>query len=104
MLTIRPGDLVVVMGQGLIGQGSAQLARQRGATVLATDIGSTRLRLSRETSADHVINVREQDLRAAVHDLKPSGADVVIETTGRAEQFAPCIDLMRTQGQLLLRG
>ena len=33
MLDVRFGDLVVVMGQGLIGQASAQLARARGATV-----------------------------------------------------------------------
>jgi len=38
MLDINIGDLVVVAGQGLIGQGSAQLARLRGATVIATDV------------------------------------------------------------------
>ncbi len=104
MLRIQSGDLVVVTGQGLIGQGSAQLARSRGATVITTDVSETRLRLSRENSADQVVNVREQDLPTVVHSLKPGGADIVIETTGRADQFAPCIDLLRPLGQLLLQG
>ena len=104
MLSIRPGDLVVVTGQGLIGQGSAQLARSRGATVIASDISETRLRLSSNVGADHIVNVREQDLGSVVRSLKPAGADVVIETTGRADQFAPCIDLLRPLGHLLLQG
>lgn len=104
MLRIEHGDLVVVTGQGLIGQGSAQLARLRGATVLASDVSPTRLRLSGRHSADGVVNALEQDLGQAVRALKPGGADIVIETTGRASLFATCVDLLREQGQLLLQG
>ena len=104
MLNIQIGDLVVVTGQGLIGQGSAQLARLRGATVLATDMSPTRLERSRRHSADMGVNPAEQDLGEIVRTLKPGGADVVIETTGRADMFAPCIDLLRWEGQLLLQG
>lgn len=104
MLRINIGDLVVVTGQGLIGQGSAQLARLRGASVVATDLSPARLDLSRRHSADVVVNVREQDLAEVVKSLKPGGADVVIETTGRSDQWAPCIGLLRPQGQLLLQG
>ncbi|MDQ2799290.1 MAG: zinc-binding alcohol dehydrogenase [Armatimonadota bacterium] len=104
MLSVSIGDLVVVLGQGLIGQGSAQLARLRGATVLATDISPTRRRLSAAHSADIVLDPRAQDIGEAVRTLKPAGADVVIETTGRADMFAPAIDLLRWEGQLLLQG
>jgi 2-desacetyl-2-hydroxyethyl bacteriochlorophyllide A dehydrogenase len=104
MLKIGIGDLVVVTGQGLIGQGSAQLARWRGATVIATDMAENRLRLSRENSADVVVHARDGDLDAVVRSIKPAGADAVIETTGRSDQFAPAIDLLREQGQLLLQG
>jgi 2-desacetyl-2-hydroxyethyl bacteriochlorophyllide A dehydrogenase len=103
MLNIGIGDLVVVTGQGLIGQGNAQLAKLQGATVVATDIGAKRLELSRSVSADVVVNVKEQNLEEVVRSIKPEGADVVIETTGRSEQFAPCIDLLRPLGQLLLQ-
>lgn len=104
MLNIEIGDLVVVTGQGLIGQASAQLALLRGATVVTTDMGPKRLELSQSVSADKVVNVKEEDLSQVVRHIKPNGADVVIETTGRADQFAPCIDLLRPLGQLLLQG
>lgn len=104
MLHIGLGDLVVVTGQGLIGQGSAQLARARGATVVVSDVSEERLQLSRATGADEIVNVRERDLNEVVRQIKPGGADIVIETTGRAQQFASCIELLRPLGQLLLQG
>jgi 2-desacetyl-2-hydroxyethyl bacteriochlorophyllide A dehydrogenase len=104
MLNVRIGDLVVVTGQGLIGQGSAQMARLRGATVIATDISPKRLELSKRFSADIVVNPKEQDLGEVVRSIESGGADVVIETTGRSDQFAPSISLLRWEGQLLLQG
>lgn len=104
MLHIRVGDLVVVQGQGMIGQGSAQFARLRGGIVLATDLSNVRLELSKQYSADLVVNPKEQNLVDAVRSLRPNGADIVVDTTGRADQFAPCIDLLRWEGQFLLQG
>jgi 3-hydroxyethyl bacteriochlorophyllide a dehydrogenase len=104
MIDIAIGDLVVVTGQGLIGQASAQLARLRGAIVIATDVNEGRLKASKQNSADIVVNVREQNLGEVVRSIKPKGADAVIETTGRSDQFAPCVDLLRWEGQLLLQG
>ncbi|MBV9851246.1 MAG: zinc-binding alcohol dehydrogenase [Armatimonadetes bacterium] len=104
MLNIRIGDLVVVTGQGLIGQGNAQLARLRGATVIAAEPAPARRRLSAQHSADIVVDPGAQNLSDIVRSVKPAGADVVIETTGRADMFAPCIDLLRWEGQLLLQG
>ena len=104
MVDIRLGDLVVVAGQGLIGQASAQLARLRGATVVTTDLSSTRRELSRRYSADIVIDPRSQDLAEQVKSWRPNGADVVIDTTGRSEAFAECIGLLRWEGQFLMQG
>lgn len=104
MLTVNIGDLVVVTGQGLIGQASAQLARLRGATVIASDANPKRLELSRQYSADLVVDVRTENLADAVKKVKPGGADVIIETTGRSDMFAPTMNLMRPLGQYLLQG
>ena len=104
MLRIGIGDLVVVTGQGLIGQGSAQLARLRGATVVASETSPVRRRLSEYHSADIVVDPREHDLAEVIRSLKPDGADVVIETTGQAALFAECVALLRWEGQLLLQG
>ena len=104
MIDVNIGDLVVVTGQGLIGQASAQLARLRGAIVIATDMNPARIRLSRQCSADIVVNPKEQDLGNLVRSIKPNGADAVIETTGRSDQFERCLDLLRWEGHLLLQG
>lgn len=104
MIDIGIGDLVVVTGQGLIGQASAQLAKLRGAIVVATDTNAFRLKISREHSADIVVDPTKEDPGEIVRQIKPGGADAVIETTGRSDQFAPCVDLLRWEGQLLLQG
>jgi 3-hydroxyethyl bacteriochlorophyllide a dehydrogenase len=104
MIDITIGDVVVVIGQGLIGQFSAQLARLKGAVVVATDVIGERLVLSKANSADITVNVKENDLKKAVASICPKGADAVIETTGRADQFATCVDLLRWEGQILLQG
>lgn len=82
IVPVRIGDLVVVVGQGLIGQGSAQLARLQGAVVVAADIAPERLKLSQAHSADYTVNVGEQALDEVVRTVKPGGADVVIEQAG----------------------
>lgn len=104
MINIELGDVVAVTGQGLIGQCSAQLAKLRGAIVIATDLNETRLKLSRKFSADMAVNVGHDSLRSAVEKLRPKGADAVIETTGRSDQFSSCAEVLRWEGHLLLQG
>lgn len=101
---VELGDIALVSGQGLIGQASAQLARTRGAVVVTTDLSPTRVRLSREHSADIAVDLNDTDVDAVLRDLAPRGVDLVIETSGRADQFAPSINRLRTQGTLLLQG
>jgi len=103
-IRVELGDVVLVNGQGLIGQGSAQLARCRGALVVTTDLSPTRVALSGAHSADVAVDPAEQDLDEVLRTLAPRGVDVVIETSGRADQFAPSIDRLRTEGTLLLQG
>ena len=103
-IRVELGDVVLVNGQGLIGQGSAQLARRRGAIVVSSDLSPTRVRLSAAHSADIAVNPAEQDLDEVLRTLARRGVDVVIETSGRADQFAPSINRIRTQGTVLLQG
>ena len=104
MIDIDFGDTVLVTGQGLIGQCSAQLAKLRGAIVVTSDVNNTRLALSKTNSADVTVNITESSLADAVRQVGPGGLDAVIETTGRSEQFAPLVDLLRWEGHFLLQG
>lgn len=86
MIGIRKGQTVLVLGSGVSGLLNIQLAKLKGATVIATDIDKYRLGKAKEFGADRVIDVRE-DLAVM--------ADRVIICTGAfkaAEQAFKYID------------
>jgi 3-hydroxyethyl bacteriochlorophyllide a dehydrogenase len=101
---VEPGDLVVVIGQGMIGQMSAQAARGRGARVIAADVIEARVRASAAHSADRVVDASVEDLAGVVREEAPDGADVVIDTTGISGMLETCVDLVRREGRICLQG
>lgn len=104
LVNVQPGELVVVIGQGLIGQLSAQMARLRGATVIAADVVQKRVDLARLHSADIAVNSRQADLAQVVCQYQAQGADVVIDTTGISSLFADWVSLIRREGRICLQG
>lgn len=101
---VREGDVVAVIGQGLIGQMSAQAARANGARVIASDLMPARVAVSAKHSADRAVDASTEDLAETVREEAPGGADVVIETTGNARLFLTCVDLVRPEGRICLQG
>jgi 2-desacetyl-2-hydroxyethyl bacteriochlorophyllide A dehydrogenase len=101
---IREGDLVVVIGQGMIGQMSAQAARRRGGRVITSERIPLRVEASSRYSADLALNAETDDLDQAVREESPDGADVVIDTTGNSEMFSSCLALVRPEGRISLQG
>ncbi len=101
---IEPGQLVVVIGLGMIGQMSAQAARRMGARVIATDLIPLRLRAGAKYSADLVVDARTESLEDVVRAEAPNGADVVIDTTGNSQMFGRCVGLIRREGRITLQG
>ncbi len=104
LIDVRPDDLVVVIGQGMIGQMSAQMARLRGAMVVTSDLIQRRVDLSALHSADVAVNARDDDLAEVVRRFQPEGADVVIDTSGNAGLFDFCLKLIRREGRICLQG
>lgn len=101
---VQTGDTVAMIGQGMIGQMSAQFARRRGARVIACDLIDKRVEASRAYSSDVAVNAASEDFAALVRREAPDGADVVTETTGRAAMFPYCVDLVRREGKIILQG
>ena len=101
---VREDDLVVVIGQGLIGQMSAQAARRRGAHVITSDLIRSRVEASSAYSADRAIDASSEDLFDAVHEVASDGADVVVDTTGDGRIFPTCVALVRPEGRICLQG
>ncbi len=81
---IEPGDPVVVLGQGLVGNLYAQAVRQRNpGRVIAIDATDLRCDIASQCGAETVLNAANTDTVGAVRDLtNGKGADVVVECVG----------------------
>ena len=104
MTGIDPGDLVVVVGLGLVGQFAVQLARTKGATVIATDVLPNRCALAEQCGAEIVMNPRAEDVDQRVKGIKSDGADVIIDTSGNGNAVNASFDWIRRDGRYCLQG
>jgi NADPH:quinone reductase len=71
--------VLVAGGAGAVGHFAIELARWRGATVIATVSSDEKARLARSAGADHVVNYRAQDAAERIRELAPQGVDRVVE-------------------------
>jgi NADPH2:quinone reductase len=102
---LNAGETCLVhAGAGGVGQLLTQIARIRGARVLAT-VGSTdKAEIARACGADAAILYRETDFREAVMAAtKGAGVDVVYDSVGRAT-FGKSIHCLRPRGLCVLYG
>lgn len=81
---IQPGDTVVILGQGLVGNLVMQAVRAFApGKLIAVDALPLRCDLAARLGADVVINAADEDPVAHVHALTQGrGADVVIDCVG----------------------
>lgn len=96
---VSQGDLVVVLGLGLIGQGYAQVARTQQATVIGGDLLHNRLDIARAYSCD--VAVLSAELDNVIRTIKEDGADVVVDTTGKTELLDWCVRAARQGAKIV---
>jgi L-iditol 2-dehydrogenase len=104
---LRPGDTVVVNGDGASGLMLAAMARWRGARVILCGRAPQRLALARQFGAEAVVNYAEvPDQVAAVRALTDGqrGADVAIEAVGRPAVWEATVAMVRKGGQAIFYG
>ena len=102
---IGVGDVVAVIGLGLVGQLAAQLARVQGAVVIATDLRADRTELAGKLGADHIITGGDVEQQVAAL-TRGRGADCVI-VAAAAQSAAPCqlaLRLCRDRGRIVVVG
>ncbi|NJN66033.1 MAG: zinc-binding dehydrogenase [Chloroflexaceae bacterium] len=96
---VARGDQVLVLGQGIVGQLAARIARQEGAArVVVLDRLAARLALS---EADQVIDVTRTTVEEAMEGEK---VDVIIEATGSMAALTNALPLLADHGRVLLLG
>src|SRR6187551_3582439 len=98
-LNLKRGDNVIIHGaSGAVGTLAVQLAKLRGARVLATASGEEGVALVRRLGADVAIDGRTGDIPAAAHALAPKGVDAVLALAG-GDALEKCLDALRAGGK-----
>lgn len=101
---LRSGDAVIVLGAGGgVGLAAVALAGALGADVTAVASSAEKLDAASSYGAQHLINHRSGDLRAALRDALPGGADAVIDPVG-GELSEPALRSLRRGGRFVTVG
>lgn len=102
---LRPGMTAVVhAAAGGVGSLLVQMAKARGATVIATVGTAEKAALAREAGADHTIVYAEHDFAAATRELVGDRAvDVVYDSVGK-DTWERSLSLLRPRGMLVIFG
>jgi 2-desacetyl-2-hydroxyethyl bacteriochlorophyllide A dehydrogenase len=101
---VAPGEPVVVLGGGPIGQSVALAALDRGARVLVTDLVARRLELARTNGAE-VINAAEADVvDTARRWAGAAGPPAVFECVGMPGPVRQAVDMVSPAGRVVIVG
>ena len=101
-LGVKPGDSVVVIGQGTTGLLHTQLAALAGASpVIAVSRTQWKLDMALRMGAHHALDISAEKALSEVMRLTDNqGADVVIDTAGGAATLAVAIEMLKPGGRL----
>ncbi len=105
--TIRPGDMVVVLGPGPIGLLCARMAALSGADpliVAGLSADAPRLEAARQLGATRTVDVQTEDLSEVVRSSAAIGADLVFDASGSSRSLAIALGLTRPDGQVIKVG
>ena len=103
---LRPGETVVVLGAGMIGQGIAQVCKAEGTSrVMVSEPSAPRLAMAIRLGADVAINPREGDpIEAVAEATSGEMADVVFECSGSPIAFRQAPQMVRAFGRIIQVG
>lgn len=101
---IAPGEQVIVLGAGGgVGLAAVQLASALGATVTAVASSPEKLAVAARYGAAQCINHRDGDVRQALRDRLPDGADIVVDPVGGG-LAEPALRALRRGGRFVTVG
>jgi NADPH2:quinone reductase len=99
-LRLRDGVTVLIFGgSGAVGSLAIQMARFKGARVLATASGADATAFVQELGAEAAIDARRPDAVERLRELAPGGLDAVFATAG-GEALDRLLELVRNGGRI----
>jgi NADPH:quinone reductase-like Zn-dependent oxidoreductase len=100
VLHIKRGDTLIIHGaSGAVGSLALQMAKVRGARVLATASGDEGVALVRKLGADVAVDGRTGDISAAAREFAPKGVDAVLALAG-GPALDKCLGALRAGGRV----
>lgn len=101
---LRPGEELVVLGAGGgVGLAAVQLGALLGAAVTAVASSADKLEVAAAHGATHLVDHRSVELRPALREALPAGADVVVDPVGGALS-EPALRSLRWGGRFVTVG
>lgn len=100
---IQLGDDVVVVGNGIMGSFHIQLAKLKGARVIACEVDDERMAMAERIGADIVINSSKTDPVEKVRELTEGrGANVVFCTAALTSLASQSIEMAGNHGRVVM--
>lgn len=100
---ISAGEYVLVLGCGPIGLAIIEVALNRGAHVVATDLFSSRLEIARRLGAQ-TIPSDDALIEEVLAQTGGEGAPIVVEATGSPKVMQSTVDLVAAGGRIVIVG
>jgi 2-desacetyl-2-hydroxyethyl bacteriochlorophyllide A dehydrogenase len=101
---IEAGEWAVVIGDGQVGQWSAQTLASRRANVIVIGRRKQRLEMARKLIGCHTIDAGESDWRPGVKKLAGATLAVGVDTVGSPEATESLVPLLRHFGHIVSAG
>jgi L-gulonate 5-dehydrogenase len=100
---VKRGEYVLILGCGPIGMALIEVAKARGANVVATDISEERLEFAKTLGAQ-TLRADQDLLKNVLDQTNGAGAAVVIEATGNPKAMEQTIELVASGGRIVIVG
>jgi L-iditol 2-dehydrogenase len=105
LANIRDGDVVLILGSGVIGLSCLIAARERRGTILVSDLVGSRLNFARSLGADAVIDASKADPPEEVRRKTAGrGVDTAIEAVGLEKTINQAISSVKPGGRVTIAG
>lgn len=102
---IEIGDVVAVIGLGLVGQLAAQLVRIQGGVVIGIDVNSQRVDLAKALGADHgVVGASAVESVRALTDGRGVDCAIVAAASKSAAPAQHALNICRDRGRIVVVG
>lgn len=100
---LKLGEVAAVIGAGVMGVLTIQIAKMKGATVIVSETDAKRRERAVEAGADFVFNPLEVDGPAFVreHSYGRGGADVVFNTVAISSVFHQGMEMLAPAGRIV---